>query len=261
MPATRMWCGVLLAVVALGVAGCSSNTRPSDKGVTPMGKTYVSTDVKGSPIPGGGPLTLSFKDNRISANAGCNTATGPVTLDGHVVTTTDNMASTLIACPGDLAYADQWVQGFLSSSPDWKIYGSNLILTGNGQTVTLRDRQVAQPPKPLIGTTWIVDGLIRPDATVRSRALDEARPALTIAADNTLSGSAGCNSITGNAEVNGKDVTFHVATTKMMCDADVMAVEAEVLQALDGKTTTSIDGDTLTIRNTANNTGLELRVE
>ncbi|MEV6769116.1 META domain-containing protein [Nocardia sp. NPDC051030] len=262
MSATRMWCGVLLAVTLGAAAGCSSSSDGSgqDSGPTPMGKTYMSTKVDGKPIPGGGPLTLTFQDGRITANAGCNTASGPVTLNGDVLKT-DELATTLMGCPGDLADADGWANGLLRSLPTWKLDGPTLTLKGNGSTVTLQDRKVLHPDKPLTGTTWIVTTLLRPDAEVRSQALDEARPALTIAPDGSVSGGAGCNQLIGTAEVAGNEVTFHLGTTRMMCDEQVMEVERDVLQALDGKVTATVDSDNLTLRNTTNGTGLKLHAE
>ena len=180
---------VLLALSA--IAGCSSGDSSSnaDKS-TPVGRTFVSTRVEGTPIPGGGPLTLTF--------------------------------------------------------------------TGDKLTVTLLDKKVAQPDKPIKGTTWVVTGLITPDAQIRSRTIDEAKPTLTIADDGAVSGTAGCNRMGGKADVAAADITFHIATTKMLCSPEIMEVEQSVLKALDGKTTATVDAEVLTLRNT-NGSGLTLR--
>ncbi|WP_051178701.1 META domain-containing protein [Nocardia concava] len=258
MPATRVW--VLLALSA-AAAGCSSNSGGSETPPTSlMGHTYVSTAVSGTPIPGGGPLTLTFKEGRVTAQAGCNTATGPVDLQGNTLQVGE-MATTLMACPGEVAGADGWQDGLLRSQPTWTLVGDTLTLKGNGSTVTMLDRKVAHPDKPLTGTTWIVTALLRTDAVVHSKTLEEVRPALTITPDGKISGTAGCNTMTGSAQIEGDEVTFHVATTRMMCDPQVMEVEQQVLQALDGKTKATIDSDELTLRNTGNNTGLQLHAE
>ncbi|MVU77958.1 META domain-containing protein [Nocardia sp. ET3-3] len=258
MPATRVW--VLLALAAVA-AGCSSSGGESGTPAAAlMGHTYVSTAVSGTAIPGGGPLTLTFADGRISATSGCNTATGPVDLQGNTLQVGE-MAATLMACPGETAGADGWQDGLLRSQPTWTLVGDTLTLKGNGSTVTLRDRKAVHPDKPLTGTPWIVTTLLRPDAEVRSTTLDEVRPALTISPDGKVSGTAGCNTMTGTAQIDGDTVTFTIATTRMMCDPQVMDVERQVLQALDGKTKATIDSNELTIRNTGNNTGLKLRTE
>ncbi|MEC3918068.1 META domain-containing protein [Nocardia sp. CDC160] len=259
MPATRGW--VLLALATVAAAGCSSSGEQA--GTPPaalMGHSFVSTAVSGTPIPGGGPLTLTFTDGRVSATSGCNTATGPVDLQGNTLQVGE-LASTLMACPGEVGGADGWQEGLLRSQPTWTLVGDTLTLKGNGSTVTLRDRKALHPDKPLVGTTWIVTALLHTDAEVHSVTIDEVRPALTISPDGTVSGSAGCNTMTGTAHIDGAEVTFAIATTRMMCDPQVMEVEQAVLQTLDGKTTASIDSDDLTLRNVGNNTGLKLRAE
>jgi heat shock protein HslJ len=47
----------------------------------------------------------------------------------------------------------------------------------------------------------------------------------------------------------------------MMCAPDVMDVERQVLETLNGATEATVDSDTLTIRNPANNMGLVFRAE
>jgi heat shock protein HslJ len=225
-----------------------------------MGRTFVSTSVDGAPIPGGGPLTLTFKDNRVSATAGCNTYSSTVALDDHKVKVS-GLAGTLMACPGDRADADERLIGLLNSSPEWQLDDTKLTLHGHNLTVHLLDKKVAQPDKPLIGTTWIVTGLITPDAKIRSQTIDEVKPTLTIAADGAVSGTAGCNRLIGMVTVGGADVTFQVGTTKMLCPPEVMEVESDVLKALNGKTTVTIDADTLTLRNTTATASLSVLSE
>lgn len=226
-----------------------------------MGRTFVSTGVEGEQIPGGGPMTLTFADGRISANSGCNSANGTVDLtDGtlHVGT----LASTLMACPDERSQADSWQDKVLTAQPTWRLDDSTLTLTGKEITVTLLDKKVAKPDRPLVGTTWIVSALMTPDAQIRSQTLDDVQPTLTIAADGGVTGSAGCNRMTGHATAspgaNGPDVTFQIGTTKMACAPEIMEVEQAVLKALDGKTTVTIDADTLILRND-NGFGLTLR--
>ncbi|NNH75140.1 META domain-containing protein [Nocardia uniformis] len=260
MPATRVWGGFVLALTAAVVAGCSSSGDDTAPTPTPMGRAFVSTEVEGRPIPGGGPMNLSFAEDRVSANSGCNTATGPVNLEGHVLTV-DQLAATLMGCPDERGAADEWQDGLLRSRPSWTLDGDTLTLSGNDSTVTLLDRKVAHPDKPLVGTNWIVTAVITNDAEVRSQTLEEVRPTLLIGSDGAVSGTAGCNRIMGSAEVIGTDATFQIGTTKMMCDPQVMEVEQQVLTTLSGKTTGTIDSDTLTLRNTENGTGLKLRAE
>ncbi|WP_198037048.1 META domain-containing protein [Nocardia sp. BMG51109] len=250
-------------LVALGLAAaCSSGAddEPARPAPTPMGRTFVSTEVEGTPIPGGGPLELRFADGRVSATSGCNTSSGPVAFEGDVLRVS-GLASTLMACPDERAGADDWQNRLLQSGPRWKLSGDTLTLTGSTATVTLLDKKAARPDRSLTGTTWVVTALLRPEGQVRSRALDEARPTLTIAPDGQVSGSAGCNRMTGHADIAGAEATFRIATTRMACPPEVMEVERQVLEALDGKTSATVDADTLTLRNAADDTGLILHAQ
>ncbi len=262
MSATAVRVGVLLAIAAGLVAGCSDNGKQEHKpAASPTGRTFVSTSVGGAQIPGGGPMTLTFTDGKISANSGCNTANGTVDLTNGILHV-GSLASTLMACPDERGQADSWQERVLTELPKWRLDDSTLTLTAKDTTVTLLDKKIAQPDRPLIGTTWIVSALMTPDAQIRSQTLDDVKPTLTIAADGGVSGSAGCNRMTGHATpaptTNGPDVTFQIGTTKMTCAPEIMEVEQAVLKALEGKTTATIDADTLTLRNT-NGAGLTLR--
>ncbi|MET7768936.1 META domain-containing protein [Nocardia sp. NPDC005366] len=268
----------LLLLAALGAVACSdddSSSAPSTSvasttatapttaalAATPMGHTYVSTTVEGTPIPGDGPLRLTFGDNRLTGYAGCNTVSGSVTIDGDTLRVGD-LASTLIGCAEPRAGSDQWMNTLLTSAPTWRLDGTTLTLRGRERTVILVDRKVAEPDKPLKGTEWVVAEIITRGARTTSRTLADIRPTLVIAEDGSVSGTSGCNRMTGTAEVDptGSPITFRLATTKMACPPEVMEVEAAVLKALDGTTTAAIDADTLTLNN-ENGYGLALRAE
>ncbi|WP_019926965.1 META domain-containing protein [Nocardia sp. BMG111209] len=248
----------VMAVAAL--AACATHHAAT---ADPMGRSFVSTGISGTPIPGGGPLTLSFAGGRVTADAGCNTSSGAARFDEDTVVVSD-LTTTLLGCTSDRAGADAWQTGLLQSSPTWKLDRNTLTLTGNNSIVMLKDKKIVEPDRPLTGTTWIVTTLIQLQGLVRTVTLEQARPTLTIAADGAVSGSAGCNRVTGTADLpesGGSDLTFHLATTRMACADDVMALEGQVLQALDGRTTATVDGNTLTLRNPGNGTGLVLRAE
>ncbi len=221
-----------------------------------MGRTFLSTAVEGTPIPGGGPLTISFSEGRVAADAGCNKFSGMAELDDHVLRVS-GLATTLMACEDDRRDADEWLSGLLNSQPNWRLDDARLTLHSPDRTVTLLDKKVAQPDKPIQGTSWLVTAFITDNSQVRSRALDEAQPTLTIAEDGSVSGSTGCNSMTGSAEVSGTQIDFRVATTKTLCSPETMEVEQSVSKALDGKTAATVDADMLTLRND-NGAGLVL---
>ncbi|MFD4401620.1 META domain-containing protein [Nocardia sp. NPDC058499] len=263
MPGRLLRFGAALALILLAATACSDDEEPEPAApdATPMGHTYISTEVTGTAIPGGGPLTLVFADGRITADAGCNKHSGAVDLHDHVLHVSE-LASTLAACPGERAGSDTWVGELLRGEPTWELDRDRLTLVGKKSTVVLTDKKVVQPDRPIRGTEWVVTTLLTPEARVSSRTIDEVRPHLTIAEDGGLTGFAGCNRLTGRAEITetpaGADIAFTAATTRMMCTPEVMEVERAVLAALDGTAQATVDADTLTLRN-SNGHGLTLR--
>lgn len=60
-----------------------------------------------------------------------------------------------------------------------------------------------------------------------------------------ITGFAGCNSLTGGYTLSDDKVKFTIATTKMMCPPEQMAVEDFLLGVLTSATSYRIDGDVL----------------
>jgi len=253
---------VLSGLVAVGCAGTTDAEDP-----TPQGREFVSVNVTGDPIPGGGPMTLGFADGQISAFAGCNRGSGAVDLTGGRLRTGD-LAMTMMGCPPPRDAADGWLSRFLSAEPSWTLTGDDLTLSTDAGTVTLRDRKVVNPDRPLVGTAWRVDTLVTADAVTTSAALDSSRPMLTLSADGTASGFTGCNQFNGRAEISEDSegsqpgtVDFGpLATTRRACEGDLDEIEKAVLRVLDGRVEYSIDADRLTLTG-ADRNGLVLRAD
>jgi len=113
-----------------------SDPSPAD----PTGRRYVSTEVGGRPIPGGGPLVLSFPAReRLAATAGCNRLTGTVDLSGGTIRA-GALASTPMSCPPRLDGADDWMRTLFAGRPRWTLDGDVLTLTTGAATVTLTER-------------------------------------------------------------------------------------------------------------------------
>ncbi|WKG05823.1 META domain-containing protein [Mycolicibacterium sp. HK-90] len=249
---------VAIAVVAF--VGCSDNAAADSDDLN--GRTFVSVEVQGDQIPGGGPLTVGFDANQIRTFAGCNHGSGTVDLsDGRL--TADQLAMTMMACPPPVGDADAWVSKFFDAKPTWSLSGDDLTLRTDAATVTLRDKKVVDPDRPLTGTTWHVTSLVSAQAVSTSVALEQSKPTLTIGDDGAVSGSTGCNRITGRATVSGSPAVIEfgpLATTRMACAPEVSEVEQAVLRVLKGTVQTSIDADELKLTGTDGN-GLVLRAQ
>ncbi len=81
-------------------------------------------------------------------------------------------------------------------------------------------------------------------------AIADANGSLTFDDDGTLSGSGGCNSLGGEYEVSGNEITFgEITSTLMACEEPRMSQESFVTQVLTGTAQFEVTDATLTITN------------
>ncbi|WP_172331954.1 YbaY family lipoprotein [Mangrovicoccus sp. HB161399] len=74
--------------------------------------------------------------------------------------------------------------------------------------------------------------------------VDRVRTVLELGPDGRVSGSGGCNAISGQAELSGAALSFGpLATTRKLCPPAVMDQEAKFLAALGGTRSWKIDPD------------------
>ena len=64
----------------------------------------------------GSTITVTFTEDSLSANAGCNTLRGGASIDGDELVVSQ-LASTMKACEEPLMAQDQWLSTFLTSRP------------------------------------------------------------------------------------------------------------------------------------------------
>jgi heat shock protein HslJ len=261
--------GLVIGFAACGesepAADAPTTTRPSTTAPASVpdppadldGLVFVSTDATGHRLVAGSQIRLTFDGDRLGASAGCNQLGGTWSLDGDVLVVPDEVVMTEMACdPPALMDQDTWLASFLTSRPTVALDGDTLTLTSGDVTITLLDREVADPDRPLEGTKWAVDGLVSADA-VSSVPSDVRTPTLQFDGGQVLV-DAGCNTGSGSYEATAPDITFGpIATTRMACDDVSMDVETHVLGALHGAVTYGIEADVLTLTN--GDTGLVLR--
>jgi heat shock protein HslJ len=141
---------------------------------------------------------------------------------------------------------DGWVSSFLGGATV-ALAGDSLTLGNGGVTMNLSDRRVADPDRPLVGTRWVVDGIIAGEAT--SSIPMGVTAALTFT-DDRLALEAGCN--TGGGPVTIESSTFTVgplALTKKACEPAATMVQTAVLETLSRQVGFTIEADRLTITN------------
>jgi heat shock protein HslJ len=159
----------------------------------------------------------------------------------------DGIGSTAIGCDPALHEQDEWLSTFLGDRPTIRVDGSALMLSDDSVAVTLTDREVADPDRPLEGPTWTVEGQI--SGQTASHALI-AEPATLVFVDGVLSLDTGCNTGTASYEVvDGRVTVQPVALTRMACDDATKQREAAIVAVLDGTVTFAIDARRLNLSN------------
>lgn len=257
--ATTIACGNAADGADAPASATTTSATPPSPADALWGRTFVSTTVTGTAIPGGGPLEVAFPErDGIAMSAGCNRGIGSVELADGIVRT-GPIATTMMGCPGDVAGADKWMTDLFATRPEWRLADDILTLVAPGISVTLADKKTTDPDRPVIGTPWEVDTLIGPDAVSTSTALETAAPTLTIGRDGQATGSTGCNRFTGPVRVGDSTITFGpLVTTPTACSDELAAIDETVRRVLDGEVTYSVDGPTMRLLR-ADGTGLGLR--
>jgi heat shock protein HslJ len=259
----------------VGVTACSDEpdvisgpgaTSPG-AGVTSAqldGRSFTGTDVVGHELVDGTAVTLTFEDGRLSTNAGCNTSSGPYTLDGGTLRSDGQWATTAMGCQPDLEAQDQWLAGFLADGADLALLGDDLTLTGtDGGAVSMTLTSGSADPAALVGTTWMLNSIIEGETTSSVPAGVE-QPTLRIGEDGMAELFTGCNrggaaAGTTTTEERGDLLTFGpIRLTKMACGEDTMALEATVLAVLESDPAMTLTADGLVLT-APDGTGLDFR--
>lgn len=235
---------LLFALVLAGCGGGSASPSGSaSAGID--GRTFLSTSVDGKVLVAGTQVRISFSKGQISASAGCNAMGGAYRLDGNRLRT-DQMITTDMGCKPELMAQDQWVAALLNGAT-LALDGNSLTMSGNGVRLTLLDRVVADPDLPLLGTRWIIDGLIA--GNTASSVPTGATASLTFS-DGRVDVETGCNIGGGTTTVAGGSITFGtLKLTKRPCAADTAGLEQAVVRVLTGTATYTIDAGTMALTN------------
>lgn len=110
------------------------------------------------------------------------------------------------------------------------------VFTGQPNETDIRVERVAEEATSPAGK-WLAESIRR------GGVIDNLQTVLEIAADGRVSGSGGCNRITGKADISGNRISFTpLASTRMACAPASMDQEAKFLAALSDVRQWRIDG-------------------
>ncbi|MGW5187937.1 META domain-containing protein [Kribbella sp. NPDC004138] len=232
---------------------------------TPLGKTYLSTAI----IEGGEPrqmlpntrirLEFARTPNKnadgprvydvVRADVGCNSlgtasAAGELLADGTLWIS--GLGGTQVGCRPPLRDQEEWLKTFLTGKPSWQLNGDELTLTSASTTITLLDRQIAEPDVPLDGIRWNVVTTIT-NADLR-QGFYRAGEAWIRFDDGRLTGWTGGNEFSGTVTRNNTELAFSdIAVTDHSCTAETARLQAAILATLGPAVSYTIDYNQLTL--------------
>ncbi|MEU8227180.1 META domain-containing protein [Kribbella sp. NPDC048915] len=245
----------LVATALLAVAACGNEAGAAGGGSL-AGRTFLSATIteKGQPRPllKGTRIQLRFTDDgRLSWDAGCNTSQTKVSTDNGRLKLDGEIMMTTIGCPKAIDEQSAWLGSVLAAKPAWKLGGDKLELTTESTTISLLDRETAEPDVAVDGMKWTLSTVITGETASHSAGSDQVW--LTLNGDR-VTGSTGCNMFQGKVARGTGSLTFgELATTRRACTGDAQTLEASVVKLLKGELSYEVDGTTLKLRSAAGN--------
>ena len=245
--------GLAAVLAACSSGGAASSPPPSPIEATIDGRTFLSTRVDAATLVPGTRISLTFANGNLSASGGCNSMGGAYAIAGGRLSVAQ-MTTTDMGCDQPRMQQDQWLASLLSGATI-TLAGDTLTLEKAPVRLTLVDKKVATPNKPLIGTRWVLEGIVNGGTASSVPAGVTASMHIT---GSQIEVDAGCNTGGGPVQVSATTLTIGpLMLTKRPCAAGPASVESAVTGVLAGTVSYAIDADVLTL--TAGATGLTFR--
>jgi heat shock protein HslJ len=136
---------VFIACLALTACG-ETDASGGDVSLEQLeGSGYSSTEIREDgadrPLASDVPITLTFTEDGISANAGCNTLFGGVSITDNRLIVNQALASSMMMCDEALMDQDQWLNSILTGSPRISVTDDVLTLETEDTTITFEPAQ------------------------------------------------------------------------------------------------------------------------
>ncbi|MFI9343056.1 META domain-containing protein [Streptomyces sp. NPDC052773] len=239
----------VLALLPLAAA-CGSEkagTRPA--GADVGGITGVHWAVDGVTVdgtehdaPAGAYVTID-DNGKAQGNYGCNHFNARASFDGDRIRLGDTSVTEMGCEDKPMKFEETLARTLADGALKAHVDKDRLTLTTDGgDTVRLSKTEDAS----LLGTRWNVTAL-GADGVAQSLP-EDAEAHLTFGEDGRVTGRLGCNKVTSTATVRDGNITLGTpSTTRMMCDASLMAAEKRLLRLFDGTVEYRLDHRTLTL--------------
>ncbi len=255
--AKTIWTTALVAISLL-LASCASlptpgaTTAPTPSAATSTGNltgtTWLLDDLGGKAPVKGTSVTARFADDgTVAGSGGCNRFSGTYTASGKTLRVGEALASTMMSCDEAVMSQEKAFLTALRGARSFTVADGRLTLSVEAGSALATFTAQSQT---LAGTTWQVTAY-NDGASAMVSVLKGTTPTLAFAVDGTLSGTGGCNRLTGSFTASEGAVKIGpLGSTKMACaePKGVMEQEARILAALETAATYAIEGSRLEMR-------------
>jgi heat shock protein HslJ len=225
----RLGTGLFVVVTAFLLASCTGG--PGSGGIIEGTEWILRSYAEGEDlvlVPETQYADAEFDRSRVTGLGGCNRYDG-LYRTGTRTLLISHLATTLMACDEESMAFEQTYIANLEASRFYTVRRETLTIFGSkGATLLVFD---ASPRNPLLGN-WDVASYASGNAVVSPPEGVRLEVVFGLA---SVGGFAGCNTFSGTYGTNGNFVRISpLATTRIACDEEVMAVETAFLEALQG---------------------------
>lgn len=193
-------------------------------------------------VPPGATVTIRFDGAAFGGVAACNSYGGDADVDATGIDLGE-FAMTEMGCDGPVQEAEQRYVAALVDVDRIEDAGEDrLVLVG---PATRLEFAIVAPlePSALVGTRWVLDGLVRGDAVSST----SGAAFLELREDGTVRGSTGCRRLSGTWRRDGATVLMPELSADGDCAADVAGQDEQVLAVLGDGFRVTVDGDRLRV--------------
>lgn len=201
------------------------------------------------------PREIGFKlnsdENRISGFGGCNNFMGSYTLTDSNKIEFSKIASTKMACLQS-TFDERLLFEALENADSYTISENRLTLKRGNNGIATFKKSAEQEKNEVVEKYWKLKTLDGENVTMSENQEREIHFILK-SDDKTISGYDGCNSFSGEFELNDNNqfTTYRMRSTLRVCpDSDFD--ESKFNALFIGPITYEIKGDTLTVSNSTN---------
>lgn len=206
----------MITILAIAVPAClGSDFAESVEGAWQM----TSGEVDGQPIepPETHPITITFEGDQVSGTASCNGYGGTFSVNGSSISISD-LAMTEMACSPEETMEAEAMFSDAITRVDTVSVDTTLTLSADGVEMVFEKLEPV-PEEELIGTRWVLDGLIQGDVVTSPVAGSEAY--IELSPDGSATGDTGCRPFSGRYIIEGAEVLMpELAADGHECEPD-----------------------------------------